>query len=286
MGLLLVLLAANFAEPTVVSTNNEWGEITHQTSEVRTAVTVGNPNDFGIPNILVLSYEVRLNSVTMATGERRGVGFPAGRSTVTLSTQLDNSQIAPWWRTHVERDERSTLVVDPSVSIPWLPLELDLPPEREQFDTAIVRSVNEEGTKPITLADDVQVVQSRMAATWGVPTTTRTPLTLSITLQNRHDERVTVEYVEYRIWMNGIGVGAGPVERTATVGEGGQTTVEVTIYILNDRMNAWWVSHLRNAESTAVQIELGGTVRLVESDQTERFDRPVHNASFTTDILG
>ncbi|MCU4799858.1 LEA type 2 family protein [Halobacteria archaeon HArc-gm2] len=59
--------------------------------------------------------------------------------------------------------------------------------------------------------------------------------------------------VDYAVEMNGITMATGT---KAGVGvETGNSTVDVTSRLHNDRIPAWWVSHLQNGESTALTVD-------------------------------
>jgi LEA14-like dessication related protein len=213
IGLVLIAIglvaAFTFTEPTVVSIDNRWGTISEDTAEIRTAIVVDNPNPIGVPPLLNLHYEVRLNQITFAVGDRQGVGFPPGTSTLELSTRTDNSKIADWWVTHVVLNERSTMTIDPSISVRWLPVEVDLPSEREPVTTDVLEPINNEGPATVKLIHEPHLIIEDQNAKWGQPTSELTPIDISTTITNRFSAGSTVENFTYRLSMNEVVVGNG-----------------------------------------------------------------------------
>src|SRR6056297_2357207 len=98
-----------FERPTVEGSEYAWGEVTDATTEIETTVVVNNPNPIGLPGIVDVSYTATLNDVTLATGQRSGVGFGTGTNTIDLTAEMRNERIANWWVTHVNGGEESTL---------------------------------------------------------------------------------------------------------------------------------------------------------------------------------
>src|SRR6056297_3475024 len=78
---------ATFEQPQVTESRYAWGTVSNDTTEIRTTVVVDNPNPVGVPGVVNIAYTAKLNDVTLATGERRGVGFGTGETTIDLSTE-------------------------------------------------------------------------------------------------------------------------------------------------------------------------------------------------------
>lgn len=282
----VAILIATFAVPTVDSADSSWGDVTNETSEIRTDLGVTNANFYPIPGIATVEYDVALNSIQIASGRRGGVGLSSGTSMVALSATMDNARVAPWWRSHVANGERTTMVVDSRASVPFLPVTVDLPERRTTTETAVADSLSRETVDTVTFGERERVVLDDLAATWGEPTEDRTPAVFALTFRNLHDEPVVVEDLRYRIGLNDVEVGAGPIEDEIRVPANGTATVELTMAIENERMNVWWPSHLRNDERSRAVVGLAGATRTVGLDDRSRFDVPIQNTTVETDLLG
>jgi LEA14-like dessication related protein len=105
LGVTLTSGVVSVQQPAVESVDSEWGDVTEETTEVRTDVTMNNPNVVGVPGVVDLQYAIAMNDVTVAEGTKRGVGFGTGSSTVSLSTHSDNGKIPAWWASHVNNGE-------------------------------------------------------------------------------------------------------------------------------------------------------------------------------------
>ena len=282
-----LVLLATFSTPTLDSAESEWGEVTDRTSEIRTELVVTNSNFYPIPPVVTLQYDVSFNDIVVATGQRGGVGLSRGESSIGTAATMDNAQVAPWWRSHVERGEQTTTVVDPVASVPPIPITVGLPAQRTTIETDFAASLSRETVgPPVTFGEGDRVVLDDLSASWGEPTDARTPLVVSLTFRNRHDEPVVVENLRYRIGLNEIDVGAGPIEDDVTVPANGSETVDLTLAVENDRMSVWWPTHLRNDEQTRVVVELAGATRLVGTDDRSEFDVPIQNTTLETDTFG
>jgi LEA14-like dessication related protein len=183
-----------FAAPTVESTSYEWGAVTDETTEIVTSVTVDNPNPVGVPGVVDVSYTARLNTVTLARGERSGVGFGPGRNTITLTAAMQNAKIADWWVTHVNGDERSELTVDATVNAPGLSREI--PAKSSTVETDILGGFTTEGARQVAFQGDPLLTLRNQRASWGEANAETTPLSFSADVENVHDYDVRLDGVE------------------------------------------------------------------------------------------
>lgn len=146
--------------------------------------------------------------------------------------------------------------------------------------------MNEETGQPVPLVGDREVVLDGVSTSWGKATAARTPIRLTLTVDNRLNVRISIGEVENAIRPHGVDVGGAGIDRELTLGADGTTTVRLTVAIVNARMNEWWVTHLRNGEVTAVRIERSGTATVPGVDQRYPFSVPDQNTTIETDSLG
>lgn len=293
VGLLLVLLALGgllvagaFGEPTVVAVESEWGEVTDEAATIHTTVVVDNPTPVGIPPVANLQYNVTLNAVRVAAGEREGVGFPPGESEVELSTTMPHRGIAAWWPTHVERLERSAMTIRPRVTLRWVGTEFSVPAEREPLRTDVLAPINDGPDEPVEVLDAPHVVVLRQSARWGAPTAERTPILVETVVENRYETTARVEDVRYRVRLNDVVVADGEDTTAFDLQPGSTSTVEVRVPIETDRMADWWASHLRNDERTVVSIEISAAVSAEGRSERVRLQAAEETSTFETDVLG
>jgi len=273
-----------FAAPTVESTSYGWGAVTDETTEIETTVTVDNPNPVGVPGVVSVAYTARLNDVTLARGERSGVGFGPGRNTISLTAEMRNSKIADWWVTHVNGGEQSELTVDATVNAPGFAREI--PAKSSTVETDILGGFTTEGTQQVDFQGDPLLNLRNQRATWGEATAETTPLSFSADVENVHDYAVTLDGVAYVVEMNGVELGRGQREAGLNVAPGESGAIDVTVGLDSPKMADWWREHVTDDEVSDLSVRMYGYV--VRDGKRQRvpmrvFDRTLR---LETDMLG
>jgi LEA14-like dessication related protein len=85
--------------------------------------------------------------------------------------------------------------------------------------------------------------------------------------------------IDYAVEMNGIRMATGGREGLAIEGQG-NSTVSLTTRMNNEKLPAWWVSHVRNGENTSLVIDAAVRSQLLG----QRFE-PKINKSINTSII-
>jgi LEA14-like dessication related protein len=113
VGLIILGFVLGFlGTPSVDGVENRFAGVNDTTTTVETNVTVNNPNPIDITfGGVDLDYDIAMNGVHMADGQRDDVSAGPGTSTVQLQTLLQNEQIPEWWYTHVDRGERTNVTI-------------------------------------------------------------------------------------------------------------------------------------------------------------------------------
>jgi LEA14-like dessication related protein len=275
---------AGLERPTVQSVENEFGEVSQETATIQTRVVVTNPNDRTISGATI-RYTIEMNGIQMATGTESGVTLEPGRNVLEFTTQLDNGKIPQWWVTHVERNETTTLTTQTTASFANLPFSVSLPPQEQTIETSFLASLQNDTGGEVELAEEPLLDISEQNASWGNATEQRTPARFRTTLTNRHERPVTMDDIAYTVRMNDVVVGSGTDDGfTLTPGETRAVTIEAAIE--SQRMQGWWVSHLRSNQTTRLEVDVAGVVE----QEGERYRVPLaalgSRAVFRTDQLG
>lgn len=102
-----------------IEDEGDWGTVSEEQTEVITTVWVDNPNPVGITlgDSVSVSYQLYLNDVNLASGEKADISIPSGNNTVQASTYIQNRKIQPWWVAFVQNNETITLGADATVSV-------------------------------------------------------------------------------------------------------------------------------------------------------------------------
>jgi LEA14-like dessication related protein len=289
VGLLAVLsvgIAVAFDAPQAVSSQSEFTAVETETATVDSRIVVRNPNTVAVPGGVDLVYAVRLNDVHVARGSEAGVAIPPGNTTVMTNATFDNTAIPAWWVTHVHRNESSVMVTRADVGVAGLPVGPTLTVERREIETEFLGAIGTDEPSIMTLNDTEILRIGDRTARWGDADAERTPLVVESRLANVHDRPVEIAGPVYEIRMNDVLVGEGETTEGITVAPGATATYDVRAAIDTQRMQQWWVSHLRTGETTDLGMEVFAVAE-VDGDR-ERLPLTVYErqAVFETDFLG
>jgi LEA14-like dessication related protein len=282
-----------FGIPELTSIDNEFGDVNESTTEIRTNVSVDNPNPIGLSlGGLRIDYTIGMNDVAMANGTKQGLSIGTGNSTLGFRTYLDNGKIPNWWYRHVDRGERTSVVVDADVS--HSAFGSTSFQQTETIETDILSAIDSTETREINadrpLVDDPILYLNETTGSFGDDVTPqRTPIGLDFTVYNPKVYPYAITEIGYTIEMNNVTVGNGSSGGDQVLAPRETSTIEANTAIRNQRLDRWWVTHLQNDEVTDLYIdfyvvvdpELPGAepVRI----DTEAFD---YRTTIETDMLG
>lgn len=279
--------------PAVERVDNRFGDVNESVSEVETTLTIDNPNPVGASlGGVRVNYSVALNDVTMAAGEKRGVGVGSGTSTLNLTTDLRNDRIPAWWVSHVNGGESSALTVDATVTSSTLGRSVSVQPVSRDVDTDVLGQFNASEDQEIDanaplVSDPVLVVEERNAS-WGEATSEATPIDLTFDVHNPKPSPVVVSSIGYDITMNDVDVGDGETAESVTIPPSETREVAFPTTIRTQALDDWWVSHLRNDQVTALTIDFYAEIRPPGAEESVRvpLNGLTYDQTIETDIFG
>jgi len=275
--------------PRVTGVDNEFGRVTDDRTEVKTSVTVENPTLLGLgDSVASVEYTLSMNDVQMAHERQEDIAISGGETDLNLSTWIDNDDVPRWWVTHIERGERTTVEVDPTLTVDRLgvAVEADAAAHTETFETDLLAPLQSNQSRSLEAFGRTVLNVQRTDAEWGDPTAEETPLDATMTVQNPLSVPVPLTNLTYVVEMNGVVVGEGEVGRRTLVDPGTTETIRAAMTIDNSRIDDWWVTHLRRNESTRMTVRVEGAVEVAG----ERVRLPLESLSFSrtveTDVFG
>jgi LEA14-like dessication related protein len=299
VGLIILGFVLGFlGTPSVDGVENRFAGVNDTTTTVETNVTVNNPNPIDITfGGVDLDYDIAMNGVHMADGQRDDVSAGPGTSTVQLQTLLQNEQIPEWWYTHVDRGERTNVTIDVDLSHGLLGGNAISIEQDKQIQTDILSAFNSTEPRPINvnqpLVEDPVLYLNETTGTYGSNLTReRTPLDMVFDFYNPKPWPYTITEVGYELDMNDIQVGEGATDRSATIPGGASERINASTVIANQRLDEWWVSHLERNQVTDLRVDF---YILVDPDPTGitdaepfRIDAPEldYETTIETDIFG
>ncbi len=269
--------------PEIKSITNSWGDITAESSEIKTDILVDNPNAFTIP-IEGIEYEIFMNEVRMGSGHSVGeASLPAKREhTITILTMMDNNKIPEWWVTHIRKGENSNVKICGDIVF-----DLKLTEYRYPIEQTIggVRT-NILGSKERYQVDETskEPQVSSIENTWGEVTDDFTEIRTKMVLYNPQPVPIYIERIKYEIYMNEIRMGSGLSEETVLLEPRSDTEISFDTRLDNHKLGDWWVTHLRNGEKTSLKIKSELVYKVAGKEFT--IELPVRERTLETDILG
>ncbi|AAV45799.1 membrane protein NosY precursor [Haloarcula marismortui ATCC 43049] len=243
--------------PSVASVDNHFAGVSNQTTTVATDLTVTNPNPVGVQlGGVGLNYTVSMNGVEMAQGDRQGIGLGTGNSTLQFTTDMQNDRIPPWWVTHIDNGETTTVGIDATVTSSMLGGQSVSFSQERTIETDLLSQFNSTETRPVEadqpLVSDPVLYINETRGAWDQENLTQseTPLNLAFDVYNPKPYPYTITKVGYTIRMNDVTVGEGETDRGYVLNPGEKTTLEANTAIQNENLDRWWVTHLQRNQQT------------------------------------
>jgi LEA14-like dessication related protein len=286
-GFSLGLLGA----PSVGDVQNQFGDVTDETTQIHTDLVVENPNPIGVSlGDVTVSYDVKMNDVEMANGTKEGVSVASGNSTVELTTNMQNDRIPPWWVSHVRNGEQTTVRIDASVRSGTLGRTFDAPPVERQVETDVISQFNSSETRPVNasqpfVSDPVAYV-NETSAQWGEVTEAETPIDMRFVVYNPKTMPLAISEIGYTITMNNITVGEGTSDREHVIEGHSSETIRTETAIRNGKLDDWWVSHLENEQVTQLRIDFYAKMEFGGETFRVPLDDLTYTKTIETDIFG
>lgn len=267
------VLTGVLGAPRVSGVDNEFGDVTNEQTEVRTALVVDNPNPFSVRvGNTSVDYTVEMNDVTMASGQRSNLALDRGKTTLGFSTQMQNRKIPEWWVTHIRNDERTTLRIQSEVRSSAVSRSVRVPYE-DDIETDIIGQFNSTETRPVNASvpfvSDPVLYVNETSANWGSVTQERTPIQLRMRAYNPKSIPYTISEIGYEMTMNDVPVGNGTTAQPYTIPAKSEKTLGMQANIRNQKLDDWWVSHLENNQTTDLRIEFHAKIDLPTGDTVE-----------------
>ncbi len=297
VGVLVAVLAGGavvtglVGTPEVTDVENRFAGVNDTATTVATDLVVSNPLPVGVSaDDLTVRYAIDMNGIRMARGEKSGVGVGTGRSRVSTRTTLANERIPEWWASHVRRGEQTTLAVDATVHSGTVDQAVDAPAVRRQVTTDVLSGFNSSETRPVEanqpLVSDPVLYVNETSAQWGTVTRETTTMEASFTVYNPNPYPVALTELGYTTTMNDVTVGSGESEREYVLPPYSSRTIETTTRIDNDKLDEWWVTHLKRNQRTDLRISFSATLDTEAGTVSVPLDPLTHTKTIETDIFG
>ncbi len=293
----VVLVAALLGVPSVVAAENRFGPVNESATVVETNLTVRNPNPVGVSRGgTTVNYTVQMNDVAIAEGRKDGLSMPRGESRLPFTTAMDNERVPEWWVSHVSADrgpgrEQTVVTVNVKITDPLLGGQSVTLQQQQRINTSIIEQFRSTEDRPVNadqpLVSDPVLVVRETDAQWGPVTREETPIDMRFVAYNPKRVPYAVTEIGYEVTMNGVPVGSGATERGYVIPPRGTETVRATTIIDNDRLDDWWVTHLKNDQVTRLEIDFYARIKLPNGDVVRiSLDPLTYERTIETDVFG
>jgi LEA14-like dessication related protein len=174
---------------------------------------------------------------------------------------MQNDRIPPWWVTHIDTGETTTVGIDATVTSSALGGRSVSVSQERTIETDLLSQFNSTETRPVDadqplVSDPVLYInETRGAWDQGNLTQSETPLNLAFDVYNPKPYPYTITKVGYTIRMNDVTVGEGETDRGYVLGPDEETTLDANTAIRNENLDRWWVTHLQRSQQTDLYID-------------------------------
>jgi LEA14-like dessication related protein len=282
----------SYEQPSVTDSTREWGDVTDEYTQIQSTVTVDNPNNGSINDFVVVrsGQRVTINDVVVADGTSDLGTMDQGTNRLQATTRMDNTKVPEWWARHVNNGEQSSFVAQPQTvaDLGFTKFGVGISGTQSTMETDMLAGLDSTQTQPVRTESGLKVAEvEEVQAEWGQADTQTSPITVEATITNTFDTRITLRDLQYTVLMNDVTAGDGTDEVEYVIEPGETRTLTFELALDSQQMQAWWVSHIRNDEVTAVDVSASVEVDTPIADpQRVDLDALSDSQNVTTDFLG
>jgi LEA14-like dessication related protein len=131
----------------------------------------------------------------------------------------------------------------------------------------------------------INITIQSVSAKWGNITNETTQLIFNVSIFNPIALTIQMPQIMFNIKMNNITLGAGNLNNTFFLTGNEYTNVEMITTIDNSMLDDWFVSHIKNNESSFLKITISSVIKYEEVSFVID-DFLIYTHQFKTDILG
>jgi len=250
--------------PEVRSVTHQWGEVTSETAEIITTITVYNPNPFILP-VERVQTELFMAGIKVAQGKSENLEMKTeGEFPINVSTIIQVEKIPAMWVAHLNQGEVSEMLLVGEVVFDLIITEFTFrfPPHRETLRTNILGSLESilrkaEKTEIAPFGENVpfKMVIGAISASWGEVTEERTELIHATMVRNDSDFPVTISSTLVEATLNGMPLGDGRLAKKYELSPNSETQVEIILTLHNELLVEQFMPRLENGERSIFSVK-------------------------------
>jgi len=265
------------SKPELRYVKNNWGSVNEAYTEIITKAGVYNPLPIPLP-IKDIKTEIFKNEIKMGQGSAIKADIGANTvSDVIISTKINNEKIVDWWISHVKNNEitnvdvKGDLIID-ILGITQFGYPLDF---KSQIKTQILDAIGFKEPKGFS-----GFFIEGMSSEWGEANKDYTEIKINVKFKISSPIRIVK--LRYYIELNDIKLADGVDSVNKNIES--SRDVEFSIYINNNKIPKWWVSHIKNGEKSVGKVVIKPTIEIAGKElEIALIEQPI---SFETNMLG
>jgi LEA14-like dessication related protein len=274
--------------PRVESVERDW-TATDSGTQFTSRVVVNNPNsaDSRLGNVsLDTSYQVALNDVTLIRDDQQTRLTP-GENELSVSGAVSDRAIQRWWVSHIENGEQSELTSEGRAlaDLGFARVPVPLPEQRDTFETDMLSGI-EGGNEAVTVRGTTIAKLHDVNADWGEPTMDRTPMEIDGKVTNQRDRELTVVKLGYEVEANDVVLADDEAAVGTTIPGESTREIDATGALDNEKIDDWWVSHLRGGEESELSVSYYAVVEYRGTQFTVELDSMSYTKTIETSAFG
>jgi len=273
--------------PSIKNINNRWGDISENTTEIISSITIENNNPFKIiiPRVEV-DYTLKMNNIEMAHGKIENIDLQKGDTTIEVTSYLNNSKIPEWWVSHIKNNETTIVDIEPMVVIDaeFAEPHIDTPSKTIPVNTNLLHAGNMFDEKTIEIGP-INITLKPVSVEWGNVNNKTTEIILNVVMYNPMPLNIPMPQIQYNISMNNITIGNGSITDNLILKANKDSIINLVTKIDNNLLDDWFVSHLQNNEKSTLKITISSVLEY-EGISYKIDDFLIYIHDFDTDILG
>lgn len=280
-----------FEAPVLVGSDSEWGDVGDETTEIDTRLTVENPNDGEVGDLVRLdvSQETRINEVPVADGATRVGPLAPGTNEASLTSAFKHSAVPAWWARHLNAGEQSAVVTvtDTTADVGVTTIDVEATDDRSQtLETDLLAGFNDTSDRAVEQDGQRVATIRETRAAWGRATEQTAPIDTAVTVRNERTQPITITDITYTVRLNSVVLADNrTVQERYEIAPFTTETIRPTFLLDNAKMAAWWPTHVDNGESSTLHTEVYLTVESPLGEKRVKVDAFSNDRTVTTEFV-
>jgi LEA14-like dessication related protein len=240
--------------------------VTPETTEIKTLIAVNNPTILS-RWLKKIELDLYINDLKIASevNEKSVEIKPLGKTEISLTSFLNNSQIPELWVTYLKKDEFNVTLIG-NVTFASMIREIVCPiGYKTVTHTPLMELLGIKQPRDIQ-AGPATMTLKVLTLTWGKATSAQTEINSEASIYNPNSYPITIKKINYTIEMNDIRMGEGVAYNQAVIEAKTDRNVSFTAIMNNTMLSDWWAAFLRNDQVACVAVNLRGVAEFSGTD--------------------